>query len=153
MKQGNGAVETRPLKVNPKVTPMDLAACYDHVPQKAAIARYLRILRQWNLSPAHWEELADRAVMRLTRRFPVPGDLHEIASELWLYPFPMPQSSLSATFGLMPAARCAGKQQATSPAIIISNGTDNIASAFCRGRSTLANKGRTNMRAMKSISC
>jgi hypothetical protein len=61
---------------------MDLAACYDYVPQKAAIARYLHILGQWRLTPEQWEELADRAVMRLTRRFPMPGELHEIASEL-----------------------------------------------------------------------
>jgi hypothetical protein len=61
---------------------MDLAACYDYVPQKAAISRYLRILVRWNLAPDQWEELADRAVMRLTRRFPMPGELHEIASEL-----------------------------------------------------------------------
>ena len=33
---------------------MDLAACYDYAPQKAAIARYLRILKQWKLSPAQW---------------------------------------------------------------------------------------------------
>ncbi len=62
---------------------MDLAACYDYVPQKAAISRYLRILRQWKLTPGQWEELADRAVMRLTRKFPMPGELHEIALELW----------------------------------------------------------------------
>lgn len=62
---------------------MDLAACYDYVPQKAAIARYLRILVRWKLAPDQWEALADRAVMRLTRRFPMPGELHEIASELW----------------------------------------------------------------------
>lgn len=61
---------------------MDLAACYDYVPQKAAISRYLRILVQWKLAPEQWEALADRAVMRLTRRFPMPGELHEIASEL-----------------------------------------------------------------------
>lgn len=61
---------------------MYLAACYDYVPQKAAIARYLRILRQWMLTPEQWEELADRAVIRLTRKFPMPGDLQEIASEL-----------------------------------------------------------------------
>jgi len=61
---------------------MDLAACYDYVPQKAAISRYLRILVRWKLAPDQWEELADRAVMRLTRRFPMPGELHEIASEL-----------------------------------------------------------------------
>lgn len=61
---------------------MDLAACYDYVPQKAAIARYLRILSQWKLGPEQWEELADRAVIRLTRKFPMPGDLQEIASEL-----------------------------------------------------------------------
>jgi hypothetical protein len=61
---------------------MDLAACYDHVPQKAAIARYLRILMRWRLSPDQWEELVDRAVIRLTRKFPMPGDLQEIASEL-----------------------------------------------------------------------
>jgi hypothetical protein len=61
---------------------MDLAACYDYVPQKAAIARYLRILGQWKLAAEQWEELADRAVIRLTRKFPMPGDLHEIASEL-----------------------------------------------------------------------
>ena len=61
---------------------MDLAACYDYVPQKAAISRYLRILVQWKLTPEQWEKLADRAVMRLTRRFPMPGELHEIASEL-----------------------------------------------------------------------
>jgi len=61
---------------------MDLAAFYDYVPRKAAISRYLRILGQWKLTPEQWEELADRAVMRLTRRFPMPGELHEIASEL-----------------------------------------------------------------------
>lgn len=61
---------------------MDLAACYDYVPQKAAISRYLRILGQWKLNPDQWEELSDRAVMRLTRKFPMPGDLQEIASEL-----------------------------------------------------------------------
>jgi hypothetical protein len=60
----------------------DLAACYDYVPQKAAISRYLRILGQWKLTADQWEELADRAVMRLTRRFPMPGELHEIVSEL-----------------------------------------------------------------------
>jgi hypothetical protein len=62
---------------------MDLAACYDYVPQKAAISRYLRVLRQWKLSPDQWEELVDRALMRLTRKFPMPGELYEIASELW----------------------------------------------------------------------
>jgi hypothetical protein len=62
---------------------MDLAACYDYVPQKAAILRYLRILRQWKLDPNQWEELADRAVTRLTRKFPMPGELHDIALELW----------------------------------------------------------------------
>ncbi len=62
---------------------MDLAACYNYVPQKAAIARYLRVLMRWKLTPNQWEELADRAVMRLTRRFPMPGELHEIAAELW----------------------------------------------------------------------
>ena len=61
---------------------MDLAACYDYAPQKAAIARYLRILKQWKLSPAQWEKLADLAVLRLTRKFPMPGDLYDIASEL-----------------------------------------------------------------------
>ena len=62
---------------------MNLAACYDYTPQKAAIPRYLRILRRWRLSPEQWEELADRTVMRLTRKFPMPGELHEVASELW----------------------------------------------------------------------
>jgi hypothetical protein len=62
---------------------MDLAACYDYVPQKAAIARYLRILMRWKLIPDQWEELADRTVIRLTRKFPMPGELHEIALELW----------------------------------------------------------------------
>lgn len=62
---------------------MDLAACYDYVPQKAAISTYLRILSRWKLDPNQWEELADRAVMRLTRKFPMPGELHELASELW----------------------------------------------------------------------
>ena len=61
---------------------MDLAACYDYVPQKAAIARYLRILMRWRLNPDQWEELADRAVIRLTRKFPMSGDLHEIVLEL-----------------------------------------------------------------------
>ena len=61
---------------------MDLAACYDYVPQKAAISKYLRILGQWRLSPGQWDELADLAVMRLTRKFPMPGELYEIASEL-----------------------------------------------------------------------
>jgi hypothetical protein len=62
--------------------PMDLAACYDYLPQKAAISRYLWILRQWKLNPEQWEELVDRAVMRLTRKFPMPGELHDIALEL-----------------------------------------------------------------------
>ena len=61
---------------------MDLAACYDYVPQKAAIARCLRILVRWKLNPEQWEDLADRAVIRLTRRFPMPGELHQIASEI-----------------------------------------------------------------------
>jgi hypothetical protein len=61
---------------------MELAACYDHVPQKAAIARYLRILRGRRPSPAQWEKLGDEAVIRFTRRFPLPGDLHEIFAEL-----------------------------------------------------------------------
>ena len=61
---------------------MDLAACYDYVPQKAAISKYLRILSQCKLSPDQWEELADRALMRPTRKFPMPGELYEIASEL-----------------------------------------------------------------------
>jgi len=61
---------------------MGLAACYDYVPQKAAISRYLRILGKWKLTPEQWEELADRAVMRLTRKFPMPGELHENASEI-----------------------------------------------------------------------
>jgi len=61
---------------------MELAACYDHVPQKAAIARYLRILRGWKLSPAQWEKLGDEAVIRFTRKFPLPGDLREIFAEL-----------------------------------------------------------------------
>jgi hypothetical protein len=61
---------------------MDLAACYDYIPQKAAISRYLRIFGQWKLNHAQWEELANRAVMRLTRKFPMPGELHEIALEL-----------------------------------------------------------------------
>ena len=60
----------------------DLAACYGYVPQKAAIERYLRILRQWKLSPAQWENLGDQAVMRLTRKFPMPGGLHEIVLEI-----------------------------------------------------------------------
>jgi hypothetical protein len=37
---------------------------------------------RWRLDPDQWEELADRAVIRLTRKFPMPGDLHEIALEL-----------------------------------------------------------------------
>jgi hypothetical protein len=61
---------------------MDLAACYDYAPQKAAIARYLRILVRWKLTAGQWEDLADRAVMRLTRKFPMPGELYEIASEI-----------------------------------------------------------------------
>ena len=60
----------------------DLAACYEYVPQKAAIERYLRILRQWKLSPEQWENLGDQAVMRLTRKFPMPGELHEIVLEI-----------------------------------------------------------------------
>lgn len=61
---------------------MDLAACYDYAPQKAAMARYLWILKQWKLSPAQWEKLGDLAVLRLTRKFPMPGELYDIASEL-----------------------------------------------------------------------
>lgn len=60
----------------------DLAACYDCEPKKAAIARYLRILAGWKLGPAQWTKLGDLAVLRLTRRFPMPGELHEIAQEL-----------------------------------------------------------------------
>jgi hypothetical protein len=37
---------------------------------------------RWRLNPDQWEELADRAVIRLTRKFPMPGDLHEIVLEL-----------------------------------------------------------------------
>ena len=62
---------------------MDLAACYNYMPKKAAISNYLWILGQWKLSPEQWEELGDRALMRLTRKFPMPGELYEIASELW----------------------------------------------------------------------
>lgn len=61
---------------------MDLAACYDHMPQKTVILRYLRILGKWKLTQEQWEELADRTMMRLTRKFPMPGELHEIASEI-----------------------------------------------------------------------
>ena len=61
---------------------MDLAACNEYLPQKAAITRYLRILIRWRLDPDQWEALANRAVIRLTRKFPMPGDLHEIALEL-----------------------------------------------------------------------
>ena len=61
---------------------MDLAACYGYVPQKAAIARYLRILGTWKLSPEQWVKLGDIAVLRLTRRFPMPGELQDIATEL-----------------------------------------------------------------------
>ncbi len=61
---------------------MGLAACYDYVPQKSAIARYLRGPRERKLSPAQWDELGDWAVIRFTRRFPLPGDLHEIFPEL-----------------------------------------------------------------------
>jgi hypothetical protein len=61
---------------------MGLAACYDHMPQKAAISRYLRILSRWQLSPAQCEKLGDLAVLRLTRRFSMPGELQEIATDL-----------------------------------------------------------------------
>jgi hypothetical protein len=44
--------------------------------------RTIRVLDMRNYLTEQWEELADRAVMRLTRRFPMPGELHEIASEL-----------------------------------------------------------------------
>jgi hypothetical protein len=54
----------------------------DRMPQKAAIARYLRILSRWRLSPVQWEKLGDLAVLRLTRRFPMPGEVREIAAEL-----------------------------------------------------------------------
>ena len=60
---------------------MDLAACYDYVPQKAAISRYLRILTM---------EAQSRPVGRARgprrdppdQEFPMPGDLQEIVSEL-----------------------------------------------------------------------
>ncbi len=57
-------------------------SCRVYVPQKPAMARYLRILVRWKRTPEQWEDLADRAVMRFTRKFPMPGELHEIASEI-----------------------------------------------------------------------
>ncbi len=50
---------------------------------RRAISRYLRILSQWKLNPDQWEEVADRAVMRLTGKFPMEGELHEIALAPW----------------------------------------------------------------------
>ena len=89
---------------------MDLAACYEYAPQKAAIARYLRILKQWKLSPAQWEKLGDLAVMRLTRKFPMPGELYDIASEL------REQDQLRANTELMVRMRDEWKRQAEAAA-------------------------------------
>jgi hypothetical protein len=41
-----------------------------------------RILSRWKLSPDQWVKLRDLSVIRLTRRFPMPGELQEIAAEL-----------------------------------------------------------------------
>ena len=48
--------------------------------QKAAISRYLRILLQWETSAGInvRKNSADRAVMRLTRNFPCPEELHRL---------------------------------------------------------------------------
>ena len=89
---------------------MDLAACYEYAPQKAAIARYLRILKQWKLSPAQWEKLGDLAVMRLTRKFPMPGELYDIASEL------KEQDQLRANTELMVRMREEWKRQSEGAA-------------------------------------
>ncbi len=89
---------------------MDLAACYDYAPQKAAIARYLRILKQWKLSPAQWKKLGDLAVLRLTRKFPMPGELYDIASEL------KEQDQLRTNTELMVRMREESKRQAEGAA-------------------------------------
>jgi hypothetical protein len=60
----------------------DLASAYRIKPSGQTASRYLSSLRKWRLEEADWEQLSDRAVLRLSR-FPRIAELHEIACELW----------------------------------------------------------------------
>ena len=59
----------------------DLAAAYRIEPSEATTRRYLKSVERWRLDPRQWEELTDRAVLRLMR-FPSIAELHEVACEL-----------------------------------------------------------------------
>jgi hypothetical protein len=59
----------------------DLAAAYRIVPSEMTTRRYLKSLEHWHLTPGQWEQLSDRAVLRLAR-FPSIAELHDIACEL-----------------------------------------------------------------------
>ena len=59
----------------------DLAAAYRIEPSEMTTRRYLKSLERWHLTPEHWEQLSDRAVLRFMR-FPSIAELYDIASEL-----------------------------------------------------------------------
>jgi hypothetical protein len=59
----------------------DLAAAYRIEPSEMTTRRYLKSLERWHLTPEQWEQLSDRAVLRLAR-FPSIAELYEIACEL-----------------------------------------------------------------------
>lgn len=59
----------------------DLAAACRIEPSELTTRRYLKSLEPWQLSPEQWEQLSDRAVLRLAR-FPSITELHDIACEL-----------------------------------------------------------------------
>jgi len=59
----------------------DLAAAYRIEPSEMTTRRYLKSLERWHLSPDQWEQLSDRAVLRIAR-FPSIAELHDIACEL-----------------------------------------------------------------------
>jgi hypothetical protein len=59
----------------------DLAAAYRIEPSEMTTRRYLKSLERWHLTPEQWEQLSDRAVLRLSR-FPSIAELHDIVCEL-----------------------------------------------------------------------
>jgi hypothetical protein len=59
----------------------DLAAAYRIEPSEMTTRRYLKSLERWHLTPDQWEQLSDRAVLRLVR-FPSIAELYDIACEL-----------------------------------------------------------------------
>jgi len=59
----------------------DLASAYRIEPSEMTTKRYLKSLERWHLTPDQWEQLSDRAVLRLVR-FPSIAELYDIACEL-----------------------------------------------------------------------